>query len=92
MKDFRKQLVYAVALMSFCCLTAIAAPGADGNPDGADVSAGQVAGEHQGDDQPGEVQHEDLLDRVFSPLDEAVSDINRSLNKSDDNAVPQADQ
>ena len=33
-------------------------------------------------------QHEDILDRDFSPLDNAVSDINRDLNQGDGNTPP----
>ncbi len=34
-------------------------------------------------EQQSEAKHEDLLDRVFSPLDKAVSDVNRDLNKGE---------
>ena len=32
-------------------------------------------------EEQSEAKHEDILDRVFSPLDKAVSDVNRDLNK-----------
>jgi hypothetical protein len=35
-----------------------------------------------------EEKQEDIVDRLFSPLDNAVSDINRDLNKGDESAAP----
>jgi len=37
-------------------------------------------------------QHEDVLDRAFSPLDKAVSDINRDINEGDDEKAPETNQ
>lgn len=37
-------------------------------------------------------QQEDIFDRVFSPLDNAVSDINRDLNEGDGSTAPQASE
>jgi hypothetical protein len=40
------------------------------------------------DSEKTDVKQEDILDRAFSPLDRAVSDINRDLNKGDASADP----
>ncbi len=50
---------------------------------------GEAAMETRPAKGPSEEKHEDVLDRVFSPLDNAVSDINRDLNKEEDRAAPQ---
>lgn len=51
--------------------------------------AGQVdesaSGSAPGAEQA-ETGHQDVIDRMFSPLDDAVSDINRDLNKGDADA------
>jgi len=58
-------------------------------PAAVDDSSGNtepVAGETSDTATPGEqagAQSQDIIDRMFSPLDKAVSDINRDLNKGD---------
>jgi thiosulfate dehydrogenase len=39
-----------------------------------------------------DVKHEDVLDRVFAPLDNAVSDINRDMNKGDTGSTSGSDE
>ena len=46
--------------------------------------------ETQNDEGKADTQHEDIIDRAFSPLDRAVSDINRDLNKGGDGTVPES--
>lgn len=44
----------------------------------------KTATDTQGDQAGTEQQHEDIVDRAFSPLDKAVSDINRDINEEDE--------
>ena len=49
-----------------------------------------VIGDIEGDYRKADTQHEDIVDRVFAPLDDTVTDINRDLNdESGDSAIPQ---
>jgi hypothetical protein len=45
--------------------------------------------EHADEQTPGE--NENIIDRVFSPLDKAVSDINRDLNAGNGGAADETD-
>jgi hypothetical protein len=62
------------------------------NAPGDTEAPGSTAGDAAPDEQQNEGKHEDFLDRVFSPLDDAVSDINRGMNKGDDAASPDASE
>lgn len=86
MKGSRKGRVVAMAAVACYGLLGLCAPSpgdeSSASTEPLDKAAGDVPGqEHQSDGK-----HEDILDRVFSPLDEAVSDINRGLNKGEDSA------
>jgi hypothetical protein len=70
-----------VCLLLFCA--PLGASESDGNMESADTAASDDAGKQETDPK-----QEDILDRVFSPLDDAVSDINRDLNEGDDTATP----
>jgi hypothetical protein len=65
-----------------CLLVACAPAKVDetgGNAEPADTAAAAPAsGEEQTEEKP-----TDIIDRMFSPLDTAVDDINRDLNKDD---------
>ena len=79
-------------LAGCCCLFALAAASAVGNSPGDTEATDVPAGDAAPGVQQKEGKHEDLLDRVFSPLDDAVSDINRDINKDDDAASPDASE
>jgi hypothetical protein len=61
-------------------------------PATVDESAGKAAPVEQAasgsapDTEAADTKHEDVIDRMFSPLDNAVSDINRDLNKGEADA------
>ena len=50
-----------------------------GNTEPADTATSGAAPE----DEPAAAKPTDIIDRIFSPLDNAVSDINQDLNKGD---------
>jgi hypothetical protein len=58
--------------------------------------AAKTAADSKGEPHKTGTKHEDILDRAFSPLDRAVSDINRDINedinKEDDSAAPEPAQ
>jgi len=65
----------------FACASATAEQPA-GNAEPADkTDSTALPAEQQEDAQP-----QDIIDRLFSPLDNAVSDINRDLNKDNTDA------
>jgi len=92
MKNICEQLL--LKRMPIVCLCLLACWGS--------VSAGESGNEPQstektgtdthGDQKKTEGKREDVLDRAFSPLDRAVSDINqdinRDINKEDDKQAP----
>jgi len=92
MMNRRKKALFAGALAGCCCLFAVGAVSAVENAPGDAGSPGGPAGDAAPDEQQNEGKHEDFLDRVFSPLDDAVSDINRDMNKGDDSASPDASE
>lgn len=71
----------------FACATATAQQPPE-NAEPADKAASTaLPAEEQEDAQP-----QDIIDRLFSPLDNAVSDINRDLNKDDTDAPSEPKQ
>ena len=71
----------------FACATATAEQPA-GNAEPADNTASTaLPAEEQEDAQP-----QDIIDRLFAPLDNAVSDINRDLNKNNTDAASEPQQ
>lgn len=74
-----------LCLLLFCA--PLAASESDRNTESADTAASDDAGKQEADPK-----QEDILDLVFSPLDDAVSDINRDLNKGDDTAAPDSSE
>jgi hypothetical protein len=91
MQHRRGKLMQAGIVTVYLCLpvlcTPLAASEPDGNMESADTAASDDAGKQEADPK-----QEDILDRVFSPLDNAVSDINRDLNKGDDTAAPDSSE
>jgi hypothetical protein len=74
-----------LCLLLFCA--PLAASESDGNKESADTAASGDAGKQEADPK-----QEDILDRVFSPLDDAVADINRDINEGDNNGEPEASE
>ncbi|MGD2075924.1 MAG: hypothetical protein PVG38_13550 [Gammaproteobacteria bacterium] len=67
-------------------LLGVGAATADDKSNAKSEAVGNSAGDSPTGEQRGGVEHEDVLDRLFSPLDNAVSDINRDLNKGDNSS------
>jgi hypothetical protein len=42
--------------------------------------------------QPASQPPEDILDRLFAPLDKAVADVNRDINSGDDSESPEVEE
>ena len=68
----------------FLCLLVLCTPLAASEPDANTESAATTASDDAGN-QASDPKHEDILDRMFAPLDDAVADINRDINEGDDN-------
>ena len=82
----------ARAVVGCCCLLAGWVVSADEQSNGNVASPGKAGNDTARQQQHAGEKHEDILDRVFSPLDEAVSDINRDLNKGDGKATAEANE
>ena len=76
----------------YLSLLFLCAPLAASESDAGAGAADEVVAEPTGDGDKSSAKHEDILDRAFSPLDEAVSDINRHLNEGDDAAAPESSE
>lgn len=72
-------------LLVLCAPLAASEP--DAKPDSAAAPASDDAGKQESDPE-----HEDILDRMFAPLDDAVADINRDINEGDNNGEPEASE
>jgi hypothetical protein len=92
MKGCQRNPWFTRAVAGCCCLFAVGVTWAVGETRDDTESSGTAAAGTAPDTPPDEGQQQDLLDRLFSPLDEAVSDINRNLNKGDDNASPESSE
>jgi hypothetical protein len=60
----------------------LCSPLAAGEPDADTESAAAPTSDDAGKQEIAP-QHEDIVDRVFAPLDDAVADINRDINEGD---------
>ena len=76
----------------YICLLVLCAPVAASESDTGARSSERAAPDTAGNGQKADEKQEDMLDRVFSPLDNAVSDINRDLNKGDGSVAPESSE
>jgi len=90
MKNYRKKLLFTSTCGAFLSLFVFCAPVAGSETNGEAETADMAAMDTQNNEGKSDTQHEDILDRALSPLDRAVSDINRDLNKGDDSTVPES--
>ena len=72
-----------VCLLVFCASVAA-------SESGVDEQSSDKAAIGTADERKKAGQEEDILDRAFSPLDKAVSDINRDLNEGDGGTIAEA--
>jgi len=76
----------------YLCMLFLCALVAASEPDiGADT-ADEVATNSAGNQDDANAKHENIIDRVFSPLDNTVSDINHRLNEGDGSAAPESNE
>lgn len=74
-------------LLLGCCYLAPGYPVVAGAADAPADSSGNVAPQTGEDAQQSGAKKQDVLDRLFSPLDRAVDDINRDTNRDLDRAL-----
>lgn len=74
----------------YICLLVLCAPVAAGESSADAQSSDRAVTDTADNRQKADEKQEDIIDRVFSPLDDAVSDINRDLNKDDDSPTPES--
>jgi len=82
-----KSLMFASAVSVCICLPVFYSPVASSESSGGAEPAGQDDASTRGDQENVDVQHENIIDRALAPLDNAISDINRDLNKGSDSAA-----
>ena len=87
MKIRHKRLMFARAFIVCICLPVFCPPVASSESSWEPEPADKNDTDTRRDKEKVDVQHEDILDRAFAPLDNAVSDINRDLNKGSDSAA-----
>jgi hypothetical protein len=80
MKNIPKQLMLRSMRIVCLCLLACWGGASAGESTNEPQSVDTTGTDMQGDTQKTEGKHEDILDRAFSPLDKAVSDINQDMN------------
>jgi hypothetical protein len=93
MNKYLTKTVPAVISVLYLCLpvsgTALGATGSGSDGGVKPVDSGSAGSGEAGQDNTG-AAHEDILDRVFAPLDKAVDDVNRDLNKGEDKSATDA--
>ena len=83
MKTQYRKLIFSWGSVSLLCLLVPCTP-ATGVESGSDMeTVDKSATAATPDEEQGSGKPQDIIDRMFSPLDNAVSDINRDLNKDD---------
>jgi hypothetical protein len=80
----------AITSAVYVCLLVLCAPVVASESDTGSQSTERAVTDTADNRQKADEKQEDILDRVFSPLDNAVSDVNRDLNKGDGSAVPES--
>jgi hypothetical protein len=94
MKGIPEKVTLAAALLFTLLAASVHAAqgesGGDGDQDQT-TATDQAAGEAVPDAEKTQGQKEDILDRAFSPLDKAVSDINRTINEEGDGEASDPD-
>lgn len=76
----------------YACLLVLCVPVAASESDAGTESTNKAATDTADDQGTVDMKHEDIVDRVFSPLDNAVSDINRDLNEGDVGAASESSE
>ena len=97
MKTRRRRFIAAKASAVYFCLLILCTPvtGSASDRDAEPADKAATATKHTIEKADVTVRwiderigDEDILDRAFSPLDKAVSDINRDINKGDNSEAP----
>jgi hypothetical protein len=88
MNNCRKNLVSVSVSAIYVCLLILCTPVVAGEANEPAQPVDNAASETPPVTTEADEKHEDIVDKIFSPLDDAVSDINRDINKEDDSASP----
>ena len=92
MKERHKRSALAWASVGWFCLLVGCSPAtideSAGNAQPVDTSSTAFAPSAE----EAEAQPTDIIDRIFSPLDNAVTDINRDLNKGGADTPPESNE
>jgi len=83
MKQCHRRAVLAWTVTGWFCLLVACTPMAVDETTGNTEPATATAGDTATSGEQADAKPQDIIDRMFSPLDEAVTDINRDLNKGD---------
>jgi hypothetical protein len=86
MKPRYKRSIFAWTSAGWLCLLVACTTATLDGPTGNAEPAGKAASAASPAEEQADATPLDIIDRVFSPLDNAVSDINRDLNKGDTDA------
>lgn len=92
MKHRHKRSIPARTPVVWFCLLVFCNPAAGSETDGNAAPVDKAATDPTHAEEQTDVQHEDVVDRIFAPLDDAVSDINRDINKGDTDTTPEPDE
>ena len=82
----------AITFTLYVCLLVLCVPVAASESDAGTESTNKAATDAADDQGTADMKHEDIVDRFFSPPDNAVSDINRDLNEGDGGAAPESSE
>lgn len=86
MRQHYRRSLFAWTAAGWLCLLVACTPATVDEPAGdAGPVDETVRGSAPGAEQADDKAHQDIIDRMFTPLDDAVSDINRDLNKGNAN-------
>ena len=77
---------------SYLCFLFLCVPVVAQASDVGAAAADEVATDSAGKQDEASAKHKDILDQALSPLDNAVSDINRDINKDNGSAAPESDE
>lgn len=87
-RQLMEKILRLQSVAIYICLTVLYLPVASGDSNGKAEPADKPATATRQPAENTDVKHEDILDRIFSPLDQGVSDINRDINAEDKGAEP----
>lgn len=89
MKHRHKRSIPARTPVVWFCLLVFCNPSVGSEADASAAPVDKAATSTTHVEGQTDVPQEDVVDRIFAPLDDAVSDINRDINKDDTDTTPE---